>query len=117
MTRSLFAVIAVAFALAAPAYAADSTNPAVKGLYLLSDYPAVTVQPGTTSTVTLHLHNYALPPERLSLSVSGVPDRLDRDIVRGRPARCRSDAGQPTPMSRSICGSTCPRARRSARTR
>ena len=73
MTRSLFAVVAVAFALAAPAYAADSASPAVKGLYLLSDYPAVTVQPGTTSTVTLHLHNYALPPERLSLSVSGVP--------------------------------------------
>jgi uncharacterized membrane protein len=72
MTRLLPALIALAFALAAPAFA-DTNNPDVKGLYLLSDYPAVTVQPGTTSTVTLHLHNYALPPERLSLSVAGVP--------------------------------------------
>jgi uncharacterized membrane protein len=77
MTRSLLALIAFACALAtpaiAPANAADSTAPAVKGVYLLSDYPAVTVQPGTTSTLSLHLHNYALPPERLSLSLSGVP--------------------------------------------
>jgi uncharacterized membrane protein len=74
MTKLFAALLAFAFALAAPAFA-DTTgnNPDVKGLYLLSDYPAVTVQPGTTSTVTLHLHNYALPPERLSLSVSGVP--------------------------------------------
>ena len=45
----------------------------VKGLFLLTDYPAVTVRPGTTSTVSLRLQNYALPPERLALSVSGVP--------------------------------------------
>jgi uncharacterized membrane protein len=73
MKRLLPALIVAAFVLAAPAFAADSTALAVKGLYLLSDYPAVTVQPGTTSTVSLHLHNYALPPERLSLTLSGVP--------------------------------------------
>jgi len=74
MTRLFAAFVAAAFAFAAPAFADTiGSNPEVKGLYLLSDYPAVTVQPGTTSTVTLHLHNYALPPERLSLSVSGVP--------------------------------------------
>jgi uncharacterized membrane protein len=72
MIRLLSALVAVVFVAAAPAFA-DTVNPDVKGLFLLSDYPAVTVQPGTTSTVTLHLHNYALPPERLSLSVSGVP--------------------------------------------
>src|SRR5215212_3803158 len=41
----------------------------VKGLYLLTDYPAVTVRPGTTSTVSLRLQNYGLAPERLSLKV------------------------------------------------
>lgn len=45
----------------------------VKGLFLLTDYPAITVRPGTTSTVSMRLHNYGLPPERLTLRVDGVP--------------------------------------------
>ncbi len=45
----------------------------VKGLYLLTDYPAVSVRPGTTSTVSLRLQNYGLPPERFALSVDGTP--------------------------------------------
>src|SRR6185312_2734881 len=61
------------FALSIPAVAADSANRDVKGLYLLTDYPAVTVRPGTTSTISLRLQNYALAPERLALTVSGVP--------------------------------------------
>jgi uncharacterized membrane protein len=59
--------------LAVPAgYAQDAKND-VKGLFLLSDYPAVTVRPGTTSTINLKIQNYNLPPERLELSVTGVP--------------------------------------------
>jgi uncharacterized membrane protein len=75
MTHRLVALAVAFFALATPAFpafAAD-THPDVKGLYLLTDYPAVSVQPGTTATVNLHLRNYGLAPERLSLSVSGVP--------------------------------------------
>jgi uncharacterized membrane protein len=72
MTHRLFALVVALFTLAAPAFAADS-KPDIKGLYLLTDYPAVTVQPGTTSTVSLHLRNYELAPERLKLSVAGVP--------------------------------------------
>ena len=45
----------------------------VKGLFLLTDYPAVTVRPGATSTINLRLQNYDVPPERLALSVAGVP--------------------------------------------
>ena len=45
----------------------------VKGLYLLTDYPAVSVRPGTTSTISLRLQNYGLPPERFALSVDGAP--------------------------------------------
>src|SRR5262245_19951123 len=52
---------------------AEETPRDIKGLYLLTDYPAVTVRPGTTSTVSLRLQNYNLPPERLELTVSGVP--------------------------------------------
>lgn len=57
--------------------------PPIKGLYLLTDYPALTVQAGATSTVSLRLHNYGLPPERLALSVSGVPQGWTATILGG----------------------------------
>jgi len=66
------AVSAVA-ALSAPIARADDAPKDVKGIYLMSDYPAVTVRPGETSSITLRLHNYDLAPERLALSVMGVP--------------------------------------------
>ena len=68
---ALLSVIMLAVSLAVPAGAAEE-NP-VKGLFLLADYPAVTVRPGTTSTINLRIQNYQLPPERLALTVSGVP--------------------------------------------
>jgi len=69
-------------ALAVPASAADASHD-IKGLYLLTDYPALTVQPGTTSTVNLKLRNYALAPERLSLSVSDVPQGWTATLLGG----------------------------------
>lgn len=59
-------------ALVAPAAAAE-TPPDVKGLYLMTDYPAISVRPGTTTNINLKLQNYAVAPERLTLSLSGVP--------------------------------------------
>ena len=74
MRYRLIAALAAFVALLAPAANADEDAPKdVKGLYLMSDYPAVTVRPGETSAINLRLHNYALPPERVNLSVSGVP--------------------------------------------
>jgi uncharacterized membrane protein len=72
MTHRFFALVVALFAFTAPAFAANTPSD-IKGLYLLTDYPAVSVQPGTTATVNLHLRNYGLAPERLSLSVTGVP--------------------------------------------
>jgi len=72
IAAGLLATILFALAPALPA-AAEEAPAGVKGLFLLTDYPAVTVRPGTTSTVSLRLQNYALPPERLALSISGVP--------------------------------------------
>jgi len=65
-----FAAIAASLA---PIAKADDAAKDVKGLYLISDYPAVTLRPGETSSINLKLHNYDLAPERLALSVSGVP--------------------------------------------
>ncbi len=68
------AVSLAAFAaLAAPIAQAEDAPKDVKGLFLMSDYPAVTLRPGETSSISLKLQNYDLPPERLALSVSGVP--------------------------------------------
>jgi uncharacterized membrane protein len=67
-TVSLF--LAACGVLPVPAAWADDATKDVKGLFLMSDYPAVTVRPGETSTINLKLQNYGLPPERLTLSVA-----------------------------------------------
>jgi uncharacterized membrane protein len=79
----LFSLLFLAVASAAPAAAQQETPPPVKGLFLLTDYPAVTVRPGATSTINLRLRNYALPPERLALSVSGVPSGWTATLLGG----------------------------------
>jgi uncharacterized membrane protein len=73
MRYPFIAALAAFAALLAPIANAEDAPKDVKGLYLMSDYPAVTVRPGETSTISLKLQNYALPPERLALSVTGIP--------------------------------------------
>src|ERR1700744_2055559 len=68
--------------IASSAHAADTPHD-VKGLYLMTDYPAVTVRPGTTSNIPLRLQNYGLGPERYQLSVSGVPTGWTATILGG----------------------------------
>jgi uncharacterized membrane protein len=82
MAHRLLALVVAFFAFAVAALAADP-KPDIKGLYLLTDYPAVSVQPGTTSTVNLKLRNYGLAPERLQLSVAGVPQGWTATLLGG----------------------------------
>jgi uncharacterized membrane protein len=70
---ALYSVGFLILSAACTALHAEEPKNDVKGLFLLTDYPAVTLRPGTTSSINLRLQNYALPPERLTLSVSGVP--------------------------------------------
>jgi uncharacterized membrane protein len=65
------------------AAAQESPKNDVKGLFLMTDFPAVSVRPGTTSTVNLRLQNYDLPPERLAVSVAGVPSGWTATLVGG----------------------------------
>jgi uncharacterized membrane protein len=69
--------------IALPAKAADEHEPNIKGLYLMTDYPAVTIRPGTTSNISLRLQNYGLAPDRYQLSVSGVPSGWTATILGG----------------------------------
>lgn len=89
------AVAAVVVVLGSAAGAEDAPKD-IKGLYLLSDYPAVTVRPGETSTVNLQLRNYDMPPERLALSVSGVPKGWTATLLGG---------GQPVAAAMPATGS------------
>ena len=69
-------------ALALPAGAEESKSD-VKGIFLLTDYPAVTLRPGSTSTINLKLQNYGVPPERLTLSVTGTPTGWTATLIGG----------------------------------
>ena len=82
MRASLIALVSTAFLAAAPAIAADTPKD-VKGLFLLTDYPAMSVQPGSTSTVALRLQNYGLNPERYTLSVGDVPPGWSATLLGG----------------------------------
>ena len=66
----LIAPLTTTFGLSAMAEDAPKD---VRGIFLMSDYPAVTLRPGETSTISLRLQNYDMTPERLGLSVTGVP--------------------------------------------
>jgi uncharacterized membrane protein len=76
------AVLSALAVFCVAASAQDAKND-VKGLFLLSDYPAVTIRPGTSSTINLKLQNYGLPPERLALSVAGVPSGWTATLMGG----------------------------------
>jgi uncharacterized membrane protein len=85
MRYRVIALFSLIFSLLAPvlAGAQDSPKNDVKGLFLLTDYPAVSVRPGVTSTVNLRLQNYDLPPERLALAVAGVPSGWTATLIGG----------------------------------
>jgi len=83
MRYRFVAALAVLAALLAPAVRAEDAPKDVKGVYLMSDYPAVTLRPGETSSISLRLQNYDLPPERLSLSVAGVPSGWTATLMGG----------------------------------
>jgi len=73
---------AFAIALVVPVHAAETPRD-IKGLYLMTDYPAVTVRPGTTSNIPLRLQNYGLQPQRYQLSVDGVPSGWTATLLGG----------------------------------
>jgi uncharacterized membrane protein len=75
--------LAFALGLICPlAHAAEPVH-GLKGLYLMTDYPAVTVRPGSTENVSLRLQNYGLGPEQYRLSVSGVPSGWTATLLGG----------------------------------
>jgi uncharacterized membrane protein len=77
------AVAPLILCLASATSFAAETPKDVKGLFLLTDYPAVSVRPGTTANVSLKLQNYGLAPERYQLSLDGVPSGWTATLLGG----------------------------------
>jgi len=83
VARLLFALSLIGPAAhVASARAADPPRD-IKGLYLMTDYPAVTVKPGATTNIPLRLQNYGLGPEEYKLSVAGVPQCWTATLLGG----------------------------------
>ena len=82
---SIVLALFLGLATTSASIAQQTPDPAsqIKGVFLLTDYPALTVQAGATSTVALRLQNYGLAPERLALSVDGVPQGWTATILGG----------------------------------
>src|SRR6516162_9564983 len=78
---ALFSAVLSIIAALCMAAGAEEAKSDVKGLFLLTDYPSVTLRPGATSSINLRLQNYALPPERLTLSVDGVPSGWTATLI------------------------------------
>lgn len=83
MRAAYLAPLAFAVGLIVSSAQAADTKPDIKGLYLMTDYPAVTVQPGTTTNIPLRLQNYGLGPDRYQLSVTGVPNGWTATLLGG----------------------------------
>jgi uncharacterized repeat protein (TIGR01451 family) len=82
--RRLIAFLFVALAPAI-AFAADppAAAPAVKGLWLLTEYPSQNVRPGEVANIRVKLQNAGLVPEALALSIDGTPAGWKIDILGG----------------------------------
>ena len=83
MRARALALIAFAVGLTVSAAHAAESPRDIKGLYLMSDYPAITVRPGTTTNIPLRLQNYGLGPQRYNLTVSGVPSGWSATLLGG----------------------------------
>ncbi|MFA5664341.1 NEW3 domain-containing protein [Castellaniella sp.] len=73
-------VVASAVFFQANALAATEAPP---GIYLSTDYPALTLQSGQSSSIALTLRNQGVPPETLDLEVQGVPKAWKASLLGG----------------------------------
>jgi uncharacterized membrane protein len=69
-----FVLTCVTLSAAAGATPDNSGRADIKGIYLTAPYPAVTIAAGDTATIDLKLRNYGLPPQPVTLSISGLPE-------------------------------------------
>jgi len=63
----------IAALVSTAAVAKDASPESVKGLYLATDFPALTIRAGEEATLPLIVYNYGLPPQRVALAIADKP--------------------------------------------
>jgi uncharacterized membrane protein len=85
--RRLIAFIALATTAVLsvlPVQAADPVAmPAIRGMWLLTEYPSQTVRPGEVANIRFKLQNSGIIAEPLALSISGAPVGWKIDVLGG----------------------------------
>ena len=79
-TKSVIILAALA-ALTVTARAAETKT--IAGLWLTTDFPAMAVRAGETTTVKIKLQNAELAPQRVALSVSDIPKGWKATVLGG----------------------------------
>ena len=75
------AIAAVTLTVTIPVQAAESK--AIAGLWLTTDFPAMAVRAGEATTVKVKLLNADLAPQRVTLSVNGIPQGWKATVIGG----------------------------------
>lgn len=83
MRKTLSFLLSITCLLFASAALASDAPPQVRGIYLTTDYPSITVRPGTSSTVSLTLSNHHIAPTRMAVRVANVPAGWKATILGG----------------------------------
>lgn len=83
MRKTLSLLLSLACVLFTSAAVAGDTPASVRGIYLTTDYPSITVRPGTTSTISLTLSNHHVAPTRMAVHVGSVPKGWKAEILGG----------------------------------
>lgn len=73
MHRVFLSILFVLLTVAGPLAHAAAPPADLRGLWLVTDYPALAARAGETATFRLKLQNANLAPEQVALSVTGVP--------------------------------------------
>lgn len=69
-----------------PTSIGTASEAALTGLWLTTDFPDFTGHPGTASEIPISLVQRGLPPQRVGLSVNGIPDGWQWEITGGGKA-------------------------------
>ena len=69
----LWIILSAAVCFAGGSLEARAATSDIKGIFLVADYPAVTVAAGESTTIDFNIDNYDEPPQQLALSLSGLP--------------------------------------------
>jgi uncharacterized membrane protein len=70
------------------AFALDSSPPPIKGLWLATDFPSLSLHAGGDASLPLTLYSYGLAPQRTDLSIEGLPTGWKAEIDgEGKPVR------------------------------